>query len=83
MTEKYVQKEGYYHYSINNPLDKYNKPLNCTDWSKEPPYNPTFKIVDDYLVKYDGDYFDLHKPSNIRSMVRIMNRIIINGDVDD
>ena len=42
MTEKYVQKkDGYYHYSINNPLDKYNKPLNCTDWSKKPPYNST------------------------------------------
>ena len=30
-----------------------------------------FKIVDDYLVCYDGDCFDLHKPSDIRSLIRV------------
>lgn len=33
-----------------------------------------FKIVDDYLIEYDGDYFDLHKPSHIRSLIHIINR---------
>lgn len=32
------------------------------------------KIVDDYLLEYDGDYFDLHKPSDIRSLVYLFNR---------
>lgn len=32
-------------------------------------------IVDDYLIEYDGDYFDLHKPSDIRSLVYLMNRL--------
>lgn len=40
-----------------------------------------FEVVEDYLVGYDGDYFNLHKPADIRSMVRIMNRII-KGDVE-
>ena len=26
---------------IQNLLQKYNKPLNCTDWSKKPSYNST------------------------------------------
>ncbi len=34
-----------------------------------------FEIVDDYMIRYDGDYFDMHKPSNIRSLVYIMNRL--------
>ena len=33
------------------------------------------KIVDDYLLEYDGDYFDMHKPSDIRSLVYLFNRI--------
>lgn len=37
---------------------------------------PKFEVVDDYLVKYDGDYFDLHKPSNIRSLVTVANYVI-------
>lgn len=28
-----------------------------------------FTLVDDYLIEYDGDYFDLHKPSDIRSLI--------------
>jgi len=32
-------------------------------------------IIDDYLIEYDGDYFDLHKPSDIRSLVYLMNRL--------
>ena len=34
-----------------------------------------FKIVNDYYISYDGDTFDLHKPSDIRSLCRIMNRL--------
>ena len=34
-----IGKDGYYYYSVDNPLDKYNKPLNCTDRSKEPRKN--------------------------------------------
>lgn len=34
-----------------------------------------FKIVDDYLISYDGDYFDMHKPSDIRSLIYIANRM--------
>ena len=34
------------------------------------------KIIDDYYIKYgdDGVLFDLHKPSDIRSLIRIINR---------
>lgn len=32
------------------------------------------KIVDDYLLEYDGDCFDMHKPSDIRSLVYLFNR---------
>ena len=32
------------------------------------------KIIDTYLLSYDGDYYDLHKPSNIRSLVYLFNR---------
>lgn len=35
---------------------------------------PFLKIVDDYLIEYDGDYFDLHKPADIRSLMYIINR---------
>ena len=35
-----------------------------------------FKIVDDYLIEYDGDYFDLHKPSDIRSLIINVNIMI-------
>ena len=34
-----------------------------------------FTLVDDYLIEYDGDYFDLHKPSDIRSLVNIIKYI--------
>ena len=43
-------------YSINNPLDKYNKPLNCTDWSKKPPYNSTRRNGD---VEWLGNQLDI------------------------
>ena len=33
-----------------------------------------FKIIDDYYIQYDGDIFDLHKPSDIRSLIYILNR---------
>ena len=32
-------------------------------------------IVEDYLMECDGDYFDLHKPSDIRSLCYIINRL--------
>ena len=32
------------------------------------------KIIDDYYIQYDGDIFDLHKPSDIRSLIYILNR---------
>ena len=34
-----------------------------------------FKIIDDYYIKYDGDIFDLHKPSDIRNLCYIINRL--------
>lgn len=36
---------------------------------------PFLNIVDDYLIEYDGDYFNLHKPSDIRSLCYLMNRL--------
>lgn len=36
---------------------------------------PFLNIVDAYLLEYDGDYFDLHKPSDIRSLCYLMNRL--------
>ena len=38
-----------------------------------------FEVIDDYTVKYDGDYFDLHKPSDIRSLVTVANYIVIEN----
>lgn len=37
---------------------------------------PFLKIIDDYYVKYgnEGQLFDLHNPSDIRSLIRIINR---------
>ena len=32
------------------------------------------RIVDDYLLEYDGDFFNMHKPSDIRVLVYILNR---------
>ena len=32
------------------------------------------KIVDDYLLEYDRDCFDMHKPADIRSLVYLFNR---------
>lgn len=34
-----------------------------------------FTLVDDYLIEYDGDYFDLHKPSDIRSLVNVIGYV--------
>jgi archaellum component FlaC len=35
-----------------------------------------FEMVDEYLISYDGDYFGLHKPSDIRSLVNVVNYIV-------
>lgn len=32
------------------------------------------RIVSDYLLEYDGDFFNMHKPSDIRVLVYILNR---------
>ena len=37
--------------------------------------NERFKLVDDYLIEYDGDYFDLHTPSDIRSLVTVIKYV--------
>lgn len=34
-----------------------------------------FKLVEDYLIEYDGDYFDLHKPSDIRSLIKVIGYV--------
>lgn len=34
-----------------------------------------FILVDDYKIGYDGDIFDLHKPSNIRSLVNVIGYV--------
>lgn len=34
-----------------------------------------FTLVDEYLISYDGDYFDLHKPSDIRSLVNVIGYV--------
>ena len=34
-----------------------------------------FTLIDDYLIEYDGDYFDLHKPSDIRSLVNVIGYV--------
>lgn len=31
------------------------------------------RVVDDYLLEYDGDFFNMHKPSDIRSLVYVLN----------
>ena len=41
---------------------------------------PKFEVIDDYTVKYDGDYFDLHKPSDIRSLVTVANYIVTENE---
>ena len=36
---------------------------------------PFLKIIDDYFIQYeDGELFNLHKPSDIRSLMYILNR---------
>ena len=35
---------------------------------------PFLKIFDDFLIVYDGDCYNLHKPSDIRSLVYNLNR---------
>ena len=39
-----------------------------------------FEVVDDYTVKYDRDYFDLHKPSDVRSLVTVANYIVTENE---
>ena len=34
-----------------------------------------FSLIDDYKISYDGDVFDLHKPSNIRSLVTVLGYV--------
>ena len=36
---------------------------------------PFLKIVNDYYIRYgdEGQLFDLHKPSDIRSLIKILN----------
>ena len=42
--------------------------------TEKPPF---LKISEnnDYLIGYDGDYFDLHKPSDIRCLCKVLNRL--------
>lgn len=36
---------------------------------------PFLKIINDYFIQYeDGEFFNLHKPSDIRSLMYILNR---------
>ena len=37
---------------------------------------PFLKIIDDYFIKYRdyGELFNLHKPSDIRSLIYLINR---------
>lgn len=35
-----------------------------------------FELVDDYLIAYDGDSFDLYKQSDKRSLVNVANYLI-------
>ena len=37
---------------------------------------PFLKIIDDYYIKYgnEGELFDLHKPADIRSLIRLINQ---------
>ena len=35
-----------------------------------------FTLIDDYTIQYDGDYFDLHKPSDIRSLVTVIGYVL-------
>jgi hypothetical protein len=32
------------------------------------------KIKDDFYIQYEGEIFDLHKPSDIRSLCYLLNR---------
>ena len=41
---------------------------------------PFIKILDDYMIEYDGSCFSMHKPSDIRSFVYLMNR---NNNFDE
>lgn len=40
------------------------------------PQKPFLKIIDDYYIKYgdEGELFSMHKPADIRSLIRILNR---------
>ena len=41
---------------------------------------PFIKILDDYMIEYDGSCFSMHRPSDIRSFVYLMNR---NNNFDE
>ena len=34
-----------------------------------------FVLIDDYTIGFDGDIFDLHKPSDIRSLVNVIGYV--------
>lgn len=50
--------------------------LSICDLLNELSEKPFLKIIDDYYIKYgdDGILFDLHKPSDIRSLIYLINR---------
>ena len=51
--------------------------LECLDnILKEISNKPFLKIIDDYFIKYgdEGELFSMHKPSDIRSLMHILNR---------
>lgn len=35
----------------------------------------SFKLVNPHTIHYDGDYFNLHKQSDIRSLVKVIGYI--------
>lgn len=55
---------------INEALIKENEAL-----KKEQYQAPFLKIVNDYFVEYDGAIYSMHKPSNIRSLCYVLNRL--------
>lgn len=64
-----LEKENEQLKSTNMEMEDYL--LRLEEENKDKPF---FKIVDDYLIEYDGDYFNLHKPSDIRSLIYLVNR---------
>ena len=35
-----------------------------------------FKMVDDDIISFDGDYFNRHKPSDMRALVTVANDLL-------